>query len=177
MWCSAAETHLKLLDRVISGASFSNWWCVWVWHCTSSICMWQYYVRCTRSGVNRCTLLTVPYLGHMCYCRLDSVLWSHIGTPMRLLAEKPSSTAGCLFLCQYRCGTILVTQYLRVCNWLVSRAGALPFKRREPWCSLLFCLLLFSLSLLSFCGLLLSGWGLRTDRVLIDLSQSCIANL
>ena len=29
----------------------------------------------------------------------------------------------------------------------------------------LLCLLLFSLSLLSFCGLALWGWGLRTDRV------------
>ena len=44
-------------------------------------------------------------------------------------------------------------------------------------CSLIFCLLLFSLSLLSFCGLVLWGWGLRTDRVLIALFQPCIANL
>ena len=34
-----------------------------------------------------------------------------------------------------------------------------------------------SLSLLSFYGLVLWGWGLRTDRVLIALSQPCIANL
>ena len=39
VWCSAADTHLKLLDRVVSGAStVSNWGCVWVWHCLSSIC-------------------------------------------------------------------------------------------------------------------------------------------
>ena len=44
-------------------------------------------------------------------------------------------------------------------------------------CSLTFCLLLFSLSLLSFYGLALWGWGLRTDRVLIALSQPCIADL
>ena len=36
MWCSAADTHLKLLDRVISGASFLTGG-VWVWSCTSSI--------------------------------------------------------------------------------------------------------------------------------------------
>ena len=40
-----------------------------------------------------------------------------------------------------------------------------------PSCSLTFCLLLFSLSLLIFCGLVLWGWGLRTDKVL-SLSPS-----
>ena len=54
-----------------------------------------------------------------------------------------------------------------------SRANAFFW----PSCSLTFCFLLFSLSLLSFCGLVLWGWGLRTDRVLIALSQLCIANL
>ena len=44
-------------------------------------------------------------------------------------------------------------------------------------CSLTFCLLMFSLSLLSFYGLVLWGWGLRTDRVLIALCQPCITNL
>ena len=28
VWCSAADTHLKLLDRVVSGVSFFNWGCV-----------------------------------------------------------------------------------------------------------------------------------------------------
>ena len=28
VWCSAADTHLRLLDRVVSGASFFNWGCV-----------------------------------------------------------------------------------------------------------------------------------------------------
>ena len=41
----------------------------------------------------------------------------------------------------------------------------------------LLCLLLFSLSLLSFYWLVLWGWGLRTDWVLIALSQPCIADL
>ena len=39
-----------------------------------------------------------------------------------------------------------------------------------------FCLLLFSLSLRSFCGLVSCGWGLGADRVLIALSQACTAN-
>ena len=57
----------------------------------------------------------------------------------------------------------------------VLRAAPMPFY--WPSGSLTFCLLLFSLSLLSFCALVLWGWGLRTDRMLIALSQPCIANI
>ena len=45
-----------------------------------------------------------------------------------------------------------------------SRVGPMPFYWSS--CSVTFCLLLFSLSLLSFYGLVLWGWGLRTDKVL-----------
>ena len=45
----------------------------------------------------------------------------------------------------------------------------MPFN--SPSCSLPFCLLLFSLSLLSFYGLVLWDWGLQTERVLTALSQ------
>ena len=39
VWCSAAGTHLKQLDCVVSGASFLTVCvCVWVWHFTSTIC-------------------------------------------------------------------------------------------------------------------------------------------
>ena len=77
--------------------------------------------------------------------------------------------------CQYLCGTIFVTPCSMVWDWRVSRSGPVPFYC--PSCSLTFCLLLFSLSLLSFYGLVLRGWGLRTDLVLIALSQPCITNL
>ena len=52
---------------------FLNCWCVWVWPCTSSICG-----------------------GIICRCRRvlhAAVLWSYIGTLMRLLAAEHSSTA------------------------------------------------------------------------------------
>ena len=62
-----------------------------------------------------------------------------------------------------------------VWDWRVSRVGRMPFY--WPSCSLTFCLLVFSLSFLSLCGLVLWGWGLRTDTVLIALSQPCIANI
>ena len=60
-------------------------------------------------------------------------------------------------------------------DWRVSRAGLMPFC--WPRCSLLFCLQLFSLSLLFLSRLVVWGWGLQTDRVSISLSQPCIANL
>ena len=55
------------------------------------------------------------------------------------------------------------------------KAGPMPFC--WPSCSLLFCLQLFSRSLLFFFRLVVWGWGLRTDRVSISLSRPCIANL
>ena len=137
--------------------------------------LWQCYVCSTRSGVTQCTLFMVLFLCRMCRCRLHAVLLSHIGTLMRLLAAEPLSIAGHLFPGQCLCGTILVTPCSMVWDQRVSRARSMPFY--WPSCSLTFCLLLFSLSLLSFYGLVLWGWGLRTDRVLIALSQPCIANL
>ena len=139
--------------------------------------LWQYYVCSTRSGVNRYTLVMVHYLGRVCQCGLHAVLWSHTGMLMRLLAAEPCSTTELLFVCQYFCGTILVTQY-----WWCETGGfqEQPFGGQMPFYwpsySLPFCLLLFSLSLVSFYGSVLWGWGLRTDRVLIALSQHCIAN-
>ena len=50
-----------------------------------------------------------------------------------------------------------------VWDWRVSRAGSMP--SYWPSCSLPFRLILFSLSLLSFYGLVLWGCGIRTDRV------------
>ena len=39
VWCSAADSHLKLLDRVIRSAGFlAAWWCFRVQPCSSSIC-------------------------------------------------------------------------------------------------------------------------------------------
>ena len=64
---------------------------------------------------------------------------------------------------------------LVVLDWRVSKAGPMRFCR--PSCPLLFCLQLFSLSLLFLDRLVVWGWGLRTDRVSISLSQPCIANL
>ena len=87
VWCSAADTHLKLLDRVVSGACFLYGG---VLECDlahrRSV---AYFVCCTRSDVIRCTLFVVLYLGRICQSGLHVVLWSHIGFRMHLLAAEP----------------------------------------------------------------------------------------
>ena len=81
---------------------------------------------------------------------------------MILLAAEPRSTAGLLLTCQYL--------------WndhgdpVLDGAGLAGLKSRANAfllisCSLHFCLLLFSLSLVSFYGLVFCGWGLQTDSV------------
>ena len=107
---------------------------------------------------------------------VHAVLWSHIGTLMHRLAAEPCSTAGLLFPSRSPSGTILLNTYSMVWDWLISRAGPMHLywsKRLYPY----YRLLLFSLSLISVCGLVLRGWGLRTDRVYITLSQPCTDDL
>ena len=86
---------------------------------------WYSCVYFKRSGVTRCTLLTVLYLDRMCQCGLHAVLWSHIATLMHCLAAETCSTAGLLFPSLCLSGSILLTPYSMVWDWLVSRAGPL----------------------------------------------------
>ena len=72
VWCSAADTHMKLLYRVVSCASFLT-------GCMFSVALlivdlWRYYVCCTSSGVTRCSLFIALYLSRMCRCVLQAVL-------------------------------------------------------------------------------------------------------
>ena len=115
-------THLKLLDRAVSGARFLTGG---VFEFTFLIFdLLQFYVCCIRSGVARCTRLMMRYVGRMCQCGLHEVPWSHIGTLMRHLA---CSTAGHLFPSQCSSGMILLTPYSMVLDWRVSRAGPMLF--------------------------------------------------
>ena len=169
-------SRVKVLDCVVSGASFLTVVCLSV--TLHFVDLWQYYVCCTRSGApspsctTQCTLLVVIFLCRMCRwglhiahrytyapprCRtlqyhitfipLSVSLWNDLGDPM----------------------------YSMVWGWQVSRAGPMPFYCHR--CPLPFYLLMFSVSLPSLYGLVLSGWGLRTDMVFIALSQPCIADL
>ena len=123
--CSAADTHLKLLDRVVSSDSFLTGVCLS--GTLRIVDVWKFYVCSTGSGVIRCTLFMLLYLCRMCRCGLQAELWSHIGTLKRLLAAEPRSTAWLLFPCQYLCETILVTPYSMVWDRRVSRAEPMPF--------------------------------------------------
>ena len=62
VWCSAADKHLKLLGRAVSGARFLTGDCFGV---TLLVDLWQYCVCCIRSGVIRCTLSMVLNLYRM----------------------------------------------------------------------------------------------------------------
>ena len=116
--CSPANTHLKVLDRAVSGALFLIGG---VFKCDISHRR-SVAVLCMLYKI-RCTLLMVLSVDRMCQRWLHAVLWSHIGTLMHRLAAEPCSTAGLLF--PYRCpsGTILLTPYSMVWDWRVSRAG------------------------------------------------------
>ena len=174
LWCSAADTHLKLLDRVISGACFLPGG---VLNCNLShrrsvaeLCM-LFKIRCNPKHPF-CDALPVPYV----QVRV---------TDGAFIADRYSYAPTRSRTSQYRrtfihlsvslSGTIWFTPYSMVWAWRVSRAGITPFC--WPSCSLLFCLQLFPISLLFLYGLVVWGWGFRTDRVSIYFSRPCIANL
>ena len=141
-----------------------------MWHCSSSICAcW------IRSGVTRCTLVMVLYLGGMYQCGLHAVLWSHIGILIRFLAAEPRITAAPLFRSLCQCGTFLLTLYSIVWEWRVSRAGPMLFY----WPKLLYPFL--SSTIFPFLFFLYIGWycgaGVFGLIGLITLSQPCTAEL
>ena len=125
----------NLLDHAVSGAQFL----------TRSVTLLivdllKFCVCCISSGVTLCTHLTMHYLDRMCQCRLCVVPWSHISILMRHLTAEPRRTAGLLFPSQCPSGTILLTPYLMVWDWQVSRAGPMLFywpKLLYPYYSLL----------------------------------------
>ena len=165
MWCSAADTHLKLLDRVVSGACFLAGGVLnsHLSHRRSVAVLWMLYKIWCNPKHPLSGALPVPYVP----VRVTRGDLMHIGILLRLPAAKPRSTAGLLFPSQYLSGMIWLTPYLMVWDWRVSRAGPMPFC--WPSCSLLFCFQLFFLSLLFLYGLVVWGWGLRTEGVNLPL--------
>ena len=127
VWCSAANTFLKLLDCSVCGARFLT---CGVFECdiahhrsVAVLCMlYLYKIRC-----NPMHPLTVLCPDHMCQCGLYVVSWSHICILMRCLTAEPRTTAWLLFLSQCQSGAILLTPYLMVWDWRVSSAGPMLF--------------------------------------------------
>ena len=145
--CSAADTHLKLLGRAVSGARFLTGG---MFECDISLrrslavlCIF-YKIRCNPvhplNGV-----LPEPYVT----ARVTrGALVTH-GTFMHCLAAEPCHTAGLLSPSRCPSGTILLTPCSMVWDSWVSRAGPMLLywpKLLHPYYSLL---LFFPFS--SFC--------------------------
>ena len=161
VWCSAADTHLKLLVRVVSGACFLAGG---VLNCNLShrrsvavLCM-LYKIRCNLMHP-LCGALAVPYVP-VRITRGTLIAHRYTYVPPHCRTSRRTFIPS-----QYLPGMIWLTPYSMVWDWRVSRAGPMRF----CWisCSLIFCLQLFSLSLLFLYRLVAWGWGLRTDRVSI----------
>ena len=122
VWCSAADSHLKLLDRVVRRAGFLAGGVL------------DYNLANRRSVAELCMLfkiknnpmhplsgeLPLPYVP-VRVTRGALVSHRHSFAPPRCRTSQYRRT-----LCPSRClfGTILVTIYLMVWDWRVSRPGA-----------------------------------------------------
>ena len=126
LWRSAADTHLKLLDRAVSGARFLTG--VWLSVTLLIVDLWKYCVCCIRSGVIRCThlingALPGPYVPVQV---THSALVAH-GYTYAMPRCGTLQTAGLLFPSQCHSGTIFLTPYSMVWDWRVSRTGPMLF--------------------------------------------------
>ena len=153
VWCSAADSHLKLLDRFVMSAGFLAGG---VLDCNlarrqsvAELCM------LSRLRVIQCILWEVHCLCRMCRHVLLMVLWLLIGTRSRLLVVGLLSFAKPVCPSRYLFGTILVTLCSMVWDWRVSRVKPMLPGWHDLlflWCLLLFYLLLPSMSWLCRVG-------------------------
>ena len=120
MLCLAADTHLKLQDRVVR-CQFLNCGCG-VWPCTI-VDLWRYYVCYKRSGKTRCTSL---YCSAGVICASARYSRCCVRTSIHLCASLLQNLA-VSHDCLYLSGTILLTPYSMVWDWRDSRAGPIPF--------------------------------------------------
>ena len=148
VWCSAADTHLKLLDRAVSGARFltgSVFECDIAYRRSVAVLCVLYKVR--RNPMHPLNgALPGPYVP----VRVTRGALVEHQTLIHRLAAEHRSTAGLLF--PFRClsGTILLTPNTMVWDWRV-REGPMLFywpKLLYPYYNLLlffhfsyFCLL------------------------------------
>ena len=134
---------------------------------------WQYCVCC----IIKCNSVQPFYLDRMCQYRLHPVLSSNIGSLMLFLAAEPRSTAG------LRGPASLSVPLERSYSPCIRGCGTGGFQEQGQFFFIgFFCSIptivfyYYSLSLLPIYRLVLRGWGLRTDRVYITLSQPCTAD-
>ena len=148
-----ADTHLKQLDRVVSGAHFLTGVCLS--ETFLIVDLWQYRVCCIRSGVSDAPdqvygALPVPYVPVRA-ARGARVAHRYIYEPPRWL----QILAVCLFLSQCPCGTILLTLCSIMYAWQVSRSEPMLFYwplLLEPLLASAVFPFLFCLSIGWYCG-------------------------
>ena len=102
VWCSAADTHLKVQDHVVSGACFLTGDVLernLAHHQSVAVLCMLYKIRCNPMHF-RCGALLVPNVP-VWVTRGVLVAHRHAYVP-------PRSTAGLLFLSQCFCGMILL---------------------------------------------------------------------
>ena len=154
--CSAAGSHLKLLDRVVRVAVFLA---DGVLECNlahrRSVAV---LCRLFKIRVTQCILRAVHCLCRMCRRVLLVVLWLLIGTRLRFLAVlllttvESSCPSQCLF------GTIFMTPDFMVWDWLVLRAEPML----SCWPNLLFLFVSYNFLVFFIHGLVV--WGQSFDR-------------
>ena len=142
VWCSAADTHLQLLDRAVSGARFQTGG---VFECDIShrsvavLCM-LYKIRCTQ-GYHLNGALPGPYVpARVTRGAIHGCTSVHLCTASLQNLAEPCSIAGLLFHFRYPSGTILLAPFSMVWDWRVSRAGPMLLywpKLLYPYYSLL----------------------------------------
>ena len=127
---------------------------------------WQSCVCFIRSGLTLCTLLMVLYLDRMCQCGLHVVLCYSCTASLQNLAVQQDFYS------------LLGVPLERFCYPRIRWCGTGGFQEQGQCffigisCSIpTIVFYSFSLFLLSVYRLVLWGWGLRTDRVYITLSQ------
>ena len=175
VWCSAADTHLKLLDQAVSGARFITGGVseldISQRRSVPVLCM-LYQIRCNPvhpfNGA-----LTGPYVP-VRVTRCAQVAHRYTYAPPRCRTLQYSST----FI------PFSVSLWNDLANSVFDCVGLAGFKSRYNafFIGLSFSIptivfYSFSLSFLSVNRLVLWGWGLWTDRVYITLSQPCTADL
>ena len=152
VWCSAADIHLKLLDRVVSDASFLTrgvFECGTTHRRSVAVLSMLYEIRYNLMR----PLYGVLPAPHVPVRVTRGALVAHRFTYL-ILAVKRYTIAGPLFTSQYYCGTILLILYLIVWDWRVSRAWLMFYYLPEllyPILSSTIFSLLFFLSIGWYC--------------------------
>ena len=173
MWCSAADTHLKLLGREVSGARFITggvFECDIFHHRSVSVLCMLYKIRC-----NPMQTLNDAVPGRYVPVRVTRgslVAHRYTYAPLQNLAVQQAFVK------------LTVSLWKDFADTVFDGVGLAGFKSSANVFSIgLSCSMptivfyYFSLSLLPVYRLVLWGWGLPTDRMYITLSQPCTADL